>query len=119
MAIRHLYVRAYFQVAVLILLELAVSADATLVMTEKDLTMKKHACYTDIDSGLWGRFCTSSSVERENCALRCISLACYNLIYADDPLEEGEVDSRRGREFKYCVRREARGEDVSVPRSYE
>ncbi|KAF3447575.1 hypothetical protein FNV43_RR12762 [Rhamnella rubrinervis] len=64
---------------------------------------RKNQCYADIESGLWGQQCTSSMIAKENCALRCLSPACYELIYESDPLEEGEKDLVRGQEFKYCM----------------
>lgn len=82
-------------------------------VTDSELRDKKALCYDNIDNGLWGWHCRSSAIVRENCALRCVSAACYALIYGDDSLEEGEVDYRRGREFKYCVRRESVGESIT------
>lgn len=38
------------------------------------------------ESGLWGWKCKSSITEKENCALRCLSSACYQLIYESDPV---------------------------------
>jgi hypothetical protein len=42
----------------------------------------------------------------EDCELRCISPACHNQVYADDPLEEGEIDLGRTLRFKACIARE-------------
>ncbi|KAK8971571.1 hypothetical protein KSP40_PGU011266 [Platanthera guangdongensis] len=56
-----------------------------------------------MESGLWGWKCKSSIIEKENCALRCLSPACYQLIYESDPLEEGERDFNRSHEYKYCL----------------
>ncbi|XP_054779721.1 uncharacterized protein LOC129287545 isoform X2 [Prosopis cineraria] len=72
-------------------------------ITEAETRQKKLQCYADIDSGLWGWQCKSSMISRENCALRCLSPACYELIYESDPLEEGEKDLTRSQEFKYCM----------------
>ncbi|KAK8948084.1 hypothetical protein KSP40_PGU017604 [Platanthera guangdongensis] len=58
-----------------------------------------------MESGLWGWKCKSSIIEKENCALRCLSPACYQLIYESDPLEEGERDFNRSHEYKYCLHR--------------
>ncbi|RID41868.1 hypothetical protein BRARA_J01793 [Brassica rapa] len=55
-----------------------------------------------INSGLWGWQCKSSPVAKENCALRCLSPVCYQLIYESEPLEEGEKDLVRSQEYKYC-----------------
>ncbi|XP_022718673.1 uncharacterized protein LOC111276950 [Durio zibethinus] len=72
-------------------------------ITDSEIKKKKSECYADIDSGLWGGQCKSSSIAKENCALKCLSLACYELIYESDPLEEGEKDFIRSQEFKYCM----------------
>ena len=32
--------------------------------------------------------------ERQNCILKCLSLPCYEELYGDNPLEEGEFDIR-------------------------
>ncbi|KAG6393285.1 hypothetical protein SASPL_147522 [Salvia splendens] len=56
-------------------------------------------------SGLWGELCSSSTIAKENCALRCLSPICYELIYESDPLEEGEKDFTRSSEYKYCMHR--------------
>lgn len=37
-------------------------------------------------SGMWGWKCKSSMIEKENCALRCVSPVCYDLIYGGDPV---------------------------------
>lgn len=39
-------------------------------------------------SGLWGWSCKSSAIARENCALRCLSPACFELIYESDPVRQ-------------------------------
>nr|KYP34753.1 hypothetical protein KK1_044237 [Cajanus cajan] len=72
-------------------------------ISDAQVRKNKLQCYADIDSGLWGSPCKSSLIARENCALRCLSPACYELIYESDPLEEGEKDFIRGQEYKYCM----------------
>ncbi|MBA0783158.1 hypothetical protein Gotri_000922, partial [Gossypium trilobum] len=81
-------------------------------ITDSEIKKKKSECYADIDrwvfpispfNGLWGGHCKSSSIAKENCALKCLSPACYELIYESDPLEEGEKDYIRSQEFKYCM----------------
>ncbi|RHN38831.1 hypothetical protein MtrunA17_Chr8g0337401 [Medicago truncatula] len=72
----------------------------------------KIQCYADIDSGLWGWQCKSSMIARENCALRCLSPSCYELIYESDPLEEGEKDLIRSQEYKYCMHKLSLGESL-------
>ena len=52
--------------------------------------------------------CQSSAIAAENCVLGCISEACYGDIYAADPLEEGEIDTVRGRKFRTWVKKELR-----------
>ncbi|PPR92805.1 hypothetical protein GOBAR_AA27865 [Gossypium barbadense] len=73
------------------------------ISQDSEIKKKKSECYADIDSGLWGGHCKSSSIAKENCALKCLSPACYELIYESDPLEEGEKDYIRSQEFKYCM----------------
>ncbi|XBH86295.1 hypothetical protein VPH35_073990 [Triticum aestivum] len=72
-------------------------------ITDKEIRENKAACYTDVENGLWGFACRSSTTEKENCVLRCLSPECYNLIYGGDPLEEGELDYVRSHEYKYCM----------------
>ncbi|XP_076434711.1 uncharacterized protein LOC143274699 [Babylonia areolata] len=45
--------------------------------------------------GLWG-------VDHTKCVRICISETCYNELYGDDPLEEGEVDVRLN-SYKGCL----------------
>ncbi|KDP39587.1 hypothetical protein JCGZ_02607 [Jatropha curcas] len=72
-------------------------------ISDAEIREKKNECYADIESGLWGQQCKSSMTAKENCALRCLSPACYELIYESDPLEEGEKDHVRSQEYKYCM----------------
>ena len=46
--------------------------------------------------------------ERENLILSCLSEKCYNEVYGADPLEEGEVDTIRGKTYRHCCRTEDR-----------
>ncbi|KAL0647657.1 hypothetical protein Bca4012_045948 [Brassica carinata] len=74
-------------------------------LSDAEIREKKRECYADIESGLWGWQCKSSPIAKENCALRCLSPVCYQLIYeTTDPLEEGEKDLVRSQEYKYCLR---------------
>lgn len=41
-------------------------------------------------------------VENTKCVRMCISETCYNELYGDDPLEEGEIDVRLN-SFKGCL----------------
>ncbi|CAC01905.1 hypothetical protein [Arabidopsis thaliana] len=73
-------------------------------ISDVEIRQKKSECYGDIESGLWGWQCKSSAIAKENCALRCLSPVCYQLIYESDPqLEEGEKDLIRSQEYKYCM----------------
>ncbi|EOY10328.1 hypothetical protein SCA6_002722 [Theobroma cacao] len=81
-------------------------------ITDSETKKKKSECYADIESGLWGEQCKSSSIAKENCALKCLSPACYELIYESDPLEEGEKDFIRSQEFKYCMYKLSLGESL-------
>lgn len=46
--------------------------------------------------------CVESTIQRENCVLRCMEPSCYETIYGSDPLEEGEVDVERGSLYRKC-----------------
>ncbi|CAJ2664869.1 unnamed protein product [Trifolium pratense] len=81
-------------------------------ITDVQVRNNKLQCYTDIDSGLWGSQCKTSMIARENCALRCLSPSCYELIYESDPLEEGEKDFIRSQEYKYCMHKLSLGESL-------
>lgn len=43
--------------------------------------------------------------ENANCVNKCISASCYEQIYAEEPLEDGEIDHRRNRDFINCLRK--------------
>lgn len=44
--------------------------------------------------------------EAYNCVNECTSPACYEEVYAEVPLEDGEIDSVRSRSFTACLRKE-------------
>ncbi|KNA14025.1 hypothetical protein SOVF_111260 isoform A [Spinacia oleracea] len=90
----------------------AVDAKSGRPITDAEIRMKKDECYTDIESGLWGFDCKVSITAKENCALRCLSPRCYELVYESDPLEEGEKDVIRNQEYKYCMYRVSTGESL-------
>jgi hypothetical protein len=46
--------------------------------------------------------------ESLNCISLCISPACFQQIYGDGPLEDGEVDYSRARAFDACQAQESR-----------
>ena len=53
---------------------------------------------------------SSSSLYEEsiNAINRCVSASCFNDVYGDTPLEDGEVDPVRNRLFTICTRKEIR-----------
>ena len=46
--------------------------------------------------------------EAMNCVNICISPACYQEVYGDMPLEDGEIDVDRAKKFEVCVQDELR-----------
>ena len=44
--------------------------------------------------------------ENDNCVNKCTSLSCFNQVYGSEPLEPGEVDFHRWRQFTLCARKE-------------
>ncbi|KAL5547179.1 hypothetical protein UlMin_006866 [Ulmus minor] len=96
-------IRISIIVSLFLILYPSVLAKSRRPISEIETRQKKNQCYADIDGGLWGWHCKSSVTARENCALRCLSSTCYELIYESDPLEEGEKDLVRGQEYKYCM----------------
>lgn len=46
--------------------------------------------------------------EGMNCVNECLSPKCFSEIYGEFPLEDGEIDTKRYREFLKCVRLESR-----------
>ena len=44
----------------------------------------------------------------DNCVNECVDEVCYKEIYGGAPLEDGEIDSGRYREFINCVRKAVR-----------
>lgn len=46
--------------------------------------------------------------ENMNCVNKCLSQACFESIYQSAPLEDGEIDLRRAREFEKCALEELR-----------
>ncbi|KAL9234318.1 hypothetical protein vseg_009202 [Gypsophila vaccaria] len=81
-------------------------------ISDAEIRSKKDDCYVDIESGLWGWDCKLSIIAKENCALRCLSPRCYEIIYESDPLEEGEKDLIRSQEYKFCLYKESMGESL-------
>ena len=46
--------------------------------------------------------------ESLNCIHQCMSESCYDTIYGTNPLEPGEIDIDRAKEFETCVKNEMR-----------
>jgi hypothetical protein len=66
-------------------------------LTESKLRVLRQKCTYSMTSN---QDCLNLSAE--NCLLKCVSLKCYLLIYANNPLEEGEFDQRIS-SFKGCL----------------
>lgn len=61
--------------------------------TENRLKSLSNACATKTEC-FNIRSSPGSTADKQNCILRCVSPACYDAIYAFDPLEDGEIDQR-------------------------
>ena len=46
--------------------------------------------------------------EAYNCVNKCLSEECFRKIYQENPLEDGEIDTARSRQFTQCMRNEMR-----------
>ena len=44
--------------------------------------------------------------ESANCVNLCTSPACFEQVYGSNPLEDGEIDLRRARDFEKCLKDE-------------
>lgn len=112
--LRPLRALAFLLLSLLLLLLAApaVLAKSRIPISDNEIRQKKSECYTDVESGLWGWQCKSSMIAKENCALKCLSPTCYEIVYESDPLEEGEKDYRRGQEYKYCMHKLSLGESL-------
>ena len=49
--------------------------------------------------------------ESMNCVMNCMSPSCYESIFSKDPLELGEVDFEREKEFGSCIRKELHSQE--------
>ncbi|KAI4312570.1 hypothetical protein MLD38_037375 [Melastoma candidum] len=83
------------------------------LVEDVDIRQRKNDCYADVESGLWGWQCKPSAIAKENCVLKCLSPACYELVYESDPLEEDEKDFIRGQEYRYCLQKSSMGESLT------
>ncbi|KAM3265957.1 hypothetical protein BC332_02988 [Capsicum chinense] len=81
-------------------------------ISDAEISQKKLQCYADIESGMWGEKCKATAVDKENCALQCLSPVCFEHVYQSDPLEEGEKDLVRSQEYKYCMHKHSLGQSL-------
>lgn len=65
---------------------------------DRELRTRRSECERDVCQGL-------ANEAKLTCTYRCVSPDCYEEIYAKDEIEEGEVDTERGRLFSSCFRR--------------
>lgn len=57
--------------------------------------------------------CKSNVIEEAlNCVHQCMSETCYHEVYSQLPLEDGEIDVSRLKDFERCVKEELREERV-------
>lgn len=75
---------------------------------DRELGAKREQCVTTVRESWGGCDDPDDPMVFENCVMRCSSASCYDKVYAEDPLEEGEVDTDRGREYRKCARDELR-----------
>uniref|UniRef100_A0A7S1VMC4 Uncharacterized protein n=1 Tax=Grammatophora oceanica TaxID=210454 RepID=A0A7S1VMC4_9STRA len=54
--------------------------------------------------------------EAMNCINKCVSEQCFTEIYAAIPLEDGEIDLRRAREFDKCAKYEEKEQRAAARR---
>jgi hypothetical protein len=66
---------------------------------DTELRSTRVLCEKDICSGFIPE-------ESMNCVFLCVSPSCYENIYAISPLEDGEIDIPRAKEFEQCVKDE-------------
>ncbi len=45
------------------------------------------------------------TINKCGAIFQCISSVCFDAVYASDPLEDGEIDSKRERIFSKCVKK--------------
>ena len=72
----------------------------------------RHECESDISK--CGTFILE---ESEDCVTACMNTICHEKYYSSNPLENGEVDDVRERQFDNCVKEELRREENERRRS--
>ena len=75
---------------------------------DREIAAKRAECLENVRATWDGCESADDPSVLENCVLRCSSAACYAKVYGDDALEDGEVDTQRGRTFRSCSRTELR-----------
>lgn len=88
---------------IFLLFSLTFSLNLTKLKRKKiDKIIKKNLndCETNKNCSKFDQFTSS------NCVLECLSSFCYHEFYGINPLEEGEIDTKRYNQFHKCVREE-------------
>jgi len=52
--------------------------------------------------------------ENMNCVNQCVDQECYTEVYGDQPLEDGEIDVIRARDFERCFTKVIRRERMNA-----
>ncbi|KAJ1451247.1 hypothetical protein M885DRAFT_530139 [Pelagophyceae sp. CCMP2097] len=81
---------------------LCAGADAAKRAGDRALRLKRGGCEDACEAS------HPDLVDGSNCVHECVSGPCYAAVYAQEPLEDGEVDSKRSRAFTNCVHRDLR-----------
>jgi|MDTB01.3.fsa_nt_gb hypothetical protein len=68
-------------------------------LADRKMTQAKNSCETTKCAHLY-------QMENLNCVNECVSSECYKQVYADSPLEDGEINTLLERQFKSCHRKE-------------
>ena len=90
----------FILVVVLLLLPSLVLSKSKRAKTDSQWKARKRDCERSID--LCGGIIPE---EAQNCVNKCVAEECYEEVYANDPLEDGEIDPERGRTFTACTRK--------------
>mmetsp|Transcript_972 Transcript_972/g.1982 ORF Transcript_972/g.1982 Transcript_972/m.1982 type:complete len:137 (-) Transcript_972:506-916(-) len=64
---------------------------------DREYRRERAACERGACSGL-------GEPDHQNCVYKCLSQACYEEVYSADPIEDGEIDTTRSRQFQQCFR---------------
>lgn len=66
---------------------------------DRKITQAKSGCESTKCAHLY-------QMENMNCVNKCLSSDCYEQVYRDRPLEDGEINTLLERQFKSCHRKE-------------